>query len=140
MLSSSLPYHSYLYLEFMRIGCLLWDNSCMSATVKMKKQGDLDWPRHYAALLVYHERYGHCNVHKKFKFEDFVCTLKGMGPDGSDVEYRGKLGTWLANQRAFHRGRRGEKRLLLPDREALLQKLVDEGNVSISYYMCTCFV
>jgi hypothetical protein len=106
----------------------MWDTSELSATVRMKKLGDIDWPRHYAALIEYDKQYGHCNVHKKYKKDSYVCELPGMGENGGSFHYEGKLGAWLSNQRAFHNGKRGEKRLL-PEREQLLQILVDQGKL-----------
>ena len=86
-------------------------------------QGDIDWPRHYAALLLYKELHGHCNVPRSVTCE---CVLPGM--EGvSDYEYRGKLGEWVHNQRQAKKGTQRSYKLT-PEREALLQKLVDEGN------------
>lgn len=113
----------------MYLGALLWDNSEFSATVKMKRQGEIDWPRHYAALVEYGKEYGTCNVQKKFKFEEYNCILHGLGDNGDDFHYSSKLGTWLANQRSFHNGRRGEARRLTPEREELMQRLVNEGKL-----------
>ena len=39
--------------------------------------------------------------------------------------YKGNLGMWLASQRTAKKGQNNKK--LAPEREALLQKLVDEG-------------
>ena len=90
-------------------------------------QGDIDWPRHYAALLRYKEEHGHCNVSRSVTCE---CVLPGKGDDGvSDYEYRGKLGEWVHTQRSAKKGQGGCK--LTPEREALLQKLVDEGDIAI---------
>lgn len=106
---------------------LTWDDAEPGASTKTKRRGEADWPKHYAALLEYEKEFGHCNVHKKFKHEDYTCVLKGMGEDGEDFHYAGKLGTWLANQRSFHSGRRG--RTLSSERDELLQKLVDDGKL-----------
>ena len=56
--------------------------------------------------------------------------LTGMGENGSDYAYSGKLGNWVHNQRGMKNGT-GGRRKLKPDREALLQKLVDQGK-----YIC----
>ena len=59
----------------------------------------------------------------------YECVLSGMGKDGDDYEYSGKLGYWLSSQR---QARKGIYRSRKPDREAKLQKLVNEGqSVSI---------
>lgn len=49
-----------------------------------------------------------------------------MGPDGCDLLYTGKLARWLDTQRRLKRGTHGSERLT-PEREALLQGLVDQG-------------
>ena len=82
-----------------------------------------NWSRHYAALLNYGEEHGHCNVPIKAVYE---CILIGMGDNGEDFQYKGNLGTWLRAQRGSHNGRKG-CRPLTAEREASLQKLVDEG-------------
>jgi hypothetical protein len=89
-----------------------------------KPYDDITWHRHYAALLHYWEKYGHCNLRDT---DTYVCTLKGMGPDGSEYQYKDKLGKWMRNQRSFAR-----KGILNPDRKAKLQQLVDQ-----SMYTCT---
>jgi hypothetical protein len=117
----------------------MWDSSENSATVRMKKQGDYDWPRHYAALLQYCKEYGHCNVNKRFKTEDYKCVLPGLGDDGGDYHYSGRLAGWLSNQRAHRKGKRGNNRKLPDDRLALLQSLVDEG-ISTFYSFCLFYM
>lgn len=84
---------------------------------------DLPWDTHYSALLIYLEKYGHCNVPQKAVFD---CVLPGAGPAGTDLTYGGKLGRWLDLQRRMKKGRRGTGKLT-PEREALLQALVDQG-------------
>ena len=95
----------------------------------MKRQGEIDWPRHYAALVEFGKEFGHCNVPKKYKHEEYTCILKGMGDNGDDFHYAHRIGTWLANQRSFHNGRRGEARRLTPERAEMMQRLVDEGKL-----------
>jgi hypothetical protein len=48
-----------------------------------------------------------------------------MSEDGSDLVYLGNLGRWLDRQRQTKKGNRPET--LRPEREALLQQLVEEG-------------
>jgi hypothetical protein len=55
-----------------------------------------------------------------------------MGENGSDYAYSGKLGRWVSDQRRMKKGTHGNAKLT-PDREALLQKLVDQGKYS---YIC----
>lgn len=93
-----------------------------------KKQGEIDWPRHYAALLQFYNEHGTCNVPSYAVFE---CILPGMGDNGDDYRYHGKLGSWLRNQRQSRRGKNRSK--ITPEREALLQVLVDEGKF---YWKC----
>jgi len=50
-----------------------------------------------------------------------------MGENGSDYTYNGKLGYWVSDQRRLKNGTRGPNAKLASDREALLQKLVDQG-------------
>ena len=59
-----------------------------------------------------------------------MCALAGMGKGGSDYRYVGNLGKWLHHQRCGKKGT--SKTKLRPDREALLQKLVDQGMVDIN--------
>ena len=78
-----------------------------------------DWTTHYAALLVYRTQEGNCNLTQIAIFE---CDIPNFGEDGSNFHYVGKLGKWLHNQRSDKK--RGKLSL---QREALLQKLKDEG-------------
>ena len=51
-----------------------------------------------------------------------------MGDDGGNYHYKGNLGGWLNNQR---KGKKGTGNLkITPEREAQLQLLVDEGEIS----------
>ena len=102
---------------------MLWDASETSVNVRLKGQGDVSWPRNFAALLKYGEEHGNCNVLFKVSYE---CILPGMGNNGEDFHYMGKLGQWLSDQRRRKRGTKGN-RILTFDREAQLQQLVDEG-------------
>jgi hypothetical protein len=73
--------------------------------------------------MEFERRHGTFNVPKMHVFE---CMLPGLGDDGSVYHYKGKLGQWLSTQRQVKRG--GTKALSLdPNRERLLQRLVDEG-------------
>ena len=106
---------------YMYIGVLAWHLPGISEISQAK--GDIDWPQHYAALLAYEKEYGHCNVSKA---DSYTCILYGLGEGGSDLEYSGNLGLWLANQRSMKNGTRGNT-LQIVDREVLLQQLVDRG-------------
>jgi hypothetical protein len=106
---------------------MLWNASALSSSIKSKAQSDVTWPQNYAALLRYAEEYNHCNVPHKSTYE---CDLTTINPDGSTslVHYRGHLGNWLHNQR---QSKKGNGYPLSPERESLLQKLVDEGNITL---------
>ena len=91
--------------------------------MKRKMQGDREWPMHYAALLEYCREYGHCNVPWSHNYE---CILKGFGRNGTDLKYTGKLGSWLSTQRQSKKGHGGR---LSPERQQLLQRLVDDGKL-----------
>ena len=80
------------------------------------------WKISYAALLHYCTTHGHCNVPQKDSYE---CVLPGMADDGTDYNFSGGLGHWLHNQQTMKKGEHGSN--LSPDRERLLQQLVDEG-------------
>ena len=82
----------------------------------------LGWNTNYVALLEYCKEHGTCNVPSKAKYE---CDLKGLGEDEGVYHYVGNLGTWLHNQRIAKNGKGCNK--ISPERQALLQKLVDEG-------------
>ena len=58
--------------------------------------------------------------------ESYTCVLKGMGENGTDYTYNASLGVWVRSQRQSKIGTKGYTKLA-PDRESLLQKLVDEG-------------
>ena len=92
-------------------------------TDRRKKQGDISWPRHYAALLEYYKEHGTCNVPQKAVYE---CDLEGLDENGGAHHYVGNLGVWLKDQRQAKKSH-GERKIK-PERQALLQKLVDEGN------------
>lgn len=94
---------------------------------KYRKQVHIDWHAHYAALLEYQKEHGHCNVPYMDKFE---CDLEGYDLNGGTYHYYGALGSWLTRQRRYKRGLRG---VLASDREALLQKLVDQGMIEYYY-------
>ena len=89
----------------------------------------LEWSTNYAALLEYYKKNGTCNVPQTAVYE---CDLEGLGENGSEYHYVGKLGAWLSSQRQAKFGRHNRK--ITPEREALLQKLVNEGN-----HVCTHF-
>ena len=92
----------------------------------------LGWNTSYAALLEYCKEHGTCNVHYNAIYE---CDLEGLGENGDVYHYLGNLGTWLHRQRTAKKGVNNRK--IKPEREALLQKLVDEGK---SVYVCVCFI
>lgn len=80
-----------------------------------------EWNRHYAALVDYGHHNGHCNIPQG---QDYECTLPGMGDDGGDYHYSNRLGVWLSTQR---QAKKGARPALPPEREELLQELVDQG-------------
>ena len=82
----------------------------------------LEWNTSYTALLEYYKENGTCNVPQHNKYE---CDLEGLGENGGVYHYIGNLGAWLKNQRGAKKGQNNKK--ITPEREALLQKLVDEG-------------
>ncbi len=82
---------------------------------------DHSWGQNFAALIEFGNIHGHCNV----PFDTtFTCML-------ADGQYQGALGVWLYKLRLAKSGR-GEK--LSIEQEALLQKLVDEGKFTISFF------
>ena len=95
----------------------------------IKKQGDINWPRNYAALLEYYKEHGTCNIPIRAFYE---CDLEGLGEDGGLYHYAGNLGAWLKTQRQAKKGNGAYK--LTTERQALLQKLVNEGeHVCVSF-------
>ena len=84
----------------------------------------IEWKYHYAALLKYYEEHGTYNVPHLRVYE---CELEGMGEDGGVYHYRGNLLFWLHNQRNAKKGQGTCK--MTAERLALLQALVDEGNI-----------
>ncbi len=121
-------------------GKLVWDNTTESLTnnnnvnngqetgycapVSVNEHYDQHWQRHYAALLEYGKEHGHCNVPIGVMYH---CTL----PDGS--RFQGHLGVWLFSQRLSKSGFRNRPPLL-PEREAQLQTLVNEGITNLFFY------
>jgi len=83
-----------------------------------------DWHLHHAALLKYGKQHGHCNVPCN---HSYTCVLEGLGENGSDYAYSGNLGGWVRRQRSLKNGTQYANSKLEADREALLQKLVDQG-------------
>jgi len=75
-----------------------------------------NWSTHYKALLEYRVIFGHCNVPVRHTFD---CYLSGIIAGDRTFHYVGALGKWLCNQQA--------NKLLNPEKEALLQTLVDQG-------------
>ena len=108
------------------LGKLNWELKII--TELRKKQGDIDWHRNYAALLEYYKEHETCNVPFKTIYE---CDLGGLGENGGVYHYVGNLGPWLNRQRKAKKGL--DNRKITPERQALLQKLVDEGKGVNSY-------
>jgi hypothetical protein len=77
----------------------------------------IDWEFHYAALLMYGGKFGHCNIPSTATFKCYI---------SDDYEYKGKLGQWLSMQRKMKKGIAGVA-VLSPRCESLLQALVDQG-------------
>ena len=101
------------------------DNAVLhSALSKQNASGMNEWKRHYGALGKYYEEHGTCNVPCNTIYQ---CDLEGMADDGGTFHYNRKLGIWLNNQRKARKGLKCKK--LLPEREAMLQILVDEGKL-----------
>lgn len=133
-ITSSFDCSSYCFILVWKIsyaalleGKLNWEMDTI-ADVK-KKQGDINWPRNYAALLEYHKEYGTCNVPTNAVYE---CDLEGMGEDEGVYHYNGRLGRWLNTQR---KAKKSTGRRQTPERQALLQKLFDEGKCE---FACVC--
>ena len=83
-------------------------------------------------MLEYYKEYGTCNVPQKAVYE---CDLEGLDEDGCLYHYVGNLGRWLNRQRSAKKGKGTYKQT--PEREALLQKLVDQGKFM---YVCVWFI
>ena len=94
------------------------------------KQTRVDWHVSYAALLEYCKEHGHCNIRQR---DNYQCVLKGVGMNGSDYKYDGRLGVWLFTQRQTKKDGKLSK-----DRDTLLQKLVDEGNLLLILLIIYC--
>lgn len=126
-LSRLLPDREFLLQQLVDDGKLLWNASELSSSCKSKAFAELSWPRHYAALVMYSEEFGHCNVAHKTEYE---CELQTYDVDGNVQisSYKGSLGNWLHNQRQC---KKGNGYPLSPERQALLQKLVDESKFVI---------
>ena len=84
---------------------------------------NIDWNIHYRALCHYGEKHGHCKVPRTTVYS---CDIpESDEPKGEIIQYRGKLGRWLDDQRKAKKGRRTH---LSPEKEELLQELVNQGN------------
>ena len=81
-------------------------------------------------MLEYYKEHGTCNVPSR---ADYECDLVGLEENGGMCHYVGKLGNWLKNQRKAKKGKDNKK--ITPDRQAMLQTLVDEGK-----HVCVCFI
>ena len=106
------------FISFYLVGKLDFETAD-DETAKKIRFGHVDWRIHFAALLHYRSKHGHCNIPQK---EDYECNLEGVSESKGDVHFYGKLGRWLDNQRQFKKVGK-----LREDREMLLQGLVDEG-------------
>ena len=89
-------------------------------TTGKRAKEDKEWSRHYAALLEYYKEHDTCASSVVYE-----CDLTNMGDDGGNYHYSGKLGRWLDKQKQCKKGNCNTN--LLPEREAKLQLLVDEG-------------
>lgn len=87
--------------------------------------GEDTWSKHFAALLRFGEEHGHCNVPQNIVFQ---CILPGLGPEGTDLDYKCNLGQWLAKQRQARRGK-FKPIGLSEEKEALLQDIVNKGKL-----------
>ena len=89
-----------------------------------------EWESHYWALLQYIQEYGHCKVPRDLVYSCLIPKVlfgdSSLPPaderDGFE-QYCGRLGRWLVAQRKAQKNG-----VLRADREAKLQKLVDDGN------------
>ena len=95
-----------------------------NSTKVLTKKAKEKWQRNYLALLEYYKENGTCNVPSSKTYE---CDLPNIGDDGGTYHYKSGLGRWLEMQRNAQQGLDGES--LLPEHEALLQKLVYEGMI-----------
>ena len=74
----------------------------------------------------YAQQHGHCKVPRNLVYSCDI--LESDEPPSSEiVHYRGNLGRWLDDQRKAKKGRRTH---LSPEKEELLQELVNEGNIN----------
>jgi len=103
-----------------------WDTSINNPVLLSKQRGDMEWPKCYAALIQYGQEFGTYNIPDK-RF--YRCEF-----ENGDV-YEGKLGYWLSWQRSLKKGLNSGSSLR-PDREALLQTLVETGNFYLLYFVC----
>lgn len=106
-------------------GKFTWDNSACNPALLSKQKSDDIWPTSYAALLKFGEEFNTYNVPDKRKYR---CEFE----DGAT--YEGNLGNWLAYQRLLKKGRRGTS--LKPNREIMLQVLVDTGRIKCYHFIC----
>ena len=120
------PQREALLQQLCNDGSFVWDATQYNALNKNKIKSDIEWYRHYTAILHYYEQYGHCNVPAR---EMYRCTLPGMDTDGGTYEYYSHLGRWLHTQRQAKKGIHSTILQLQPVREALLQKLVDQNKL-----------
>lgn len=100
-------------------GKLMWDVSELNPCMKSKRRGDDSWPRSFQALMNYGKEFGHCNVPDKKVYKTEL-------PNGE--VYEANLGNWVSWQRKLRKNKSdtGVSKLA-PDREQLLQGLVDLG-------------
>ena len=109
---------------------------------------EIEWQRHYAALLEYYKEHGTCNVHNSNLL--YKCELPNMGYNGGTFHYKDRLYGWLSIQRA---AMRNEGYGLTGSQTALLQAFVDEGILLLIifnfkkmfilkfiYYCCYCYL
>lgn len=104
------PEHEAQLQELVDKGLLRWDASAIRNMAKERRHSEGKgpklphvslWSKHFAALKKYGEEHGHCNIPLG---ENYRCVLHGLGPDGEDYQYEGRLGKWLYAQRCAKKG------------------------------------
>ena len=101
------------------------DERLISEFAKAYRDVTQSWRLNYSALIEYYKIYNHTNIQKELIF---VCSRSFATENNCEIGTRLDLGRWLEKQKRLILSQNPYLRARLrPEREQLLQQLIDQG-------------